>query len=207
VYTKKFIIIIRKIKNIYTYPKTNNKGLLVVFTLVFHNFTVFLLLFQDLPTDDFLAYEDIKNATGISEADLQRNLQSLACAKFKVMKKYPPSRDVGITDSFSINADFTAKLARIKISTIANKVESQEEQKETNERIEEERKHQTDACIVRVMKDRKTLGHNDLINEVTKLLANRFSPQPQMIKRRLEQLIEKEYLERMPDRKTYRYLA
>jgi len=40
------------------------------------------------------------------------------------------------------------------------------------------------------MKDRKTLGHNDLINEVTKLLANRFSPQPQMIKRRIEQLIE-----------------
>jgi len=57
------------------------------------------------------------------------------------------------------------------------------------------------------MKDRKTLGHNDLINEVTKLLANRFSPQPQMIKRRIEMLIEKEYLERMPDRKSYRYLA
>jgi cullin 3 len=76
------------------------------------------------------------------------------------------------------------------------------------------------------MKDRKTLGHNDLINEVTKLLANRFSPQPQMIKRRIEMLIEvrglinselcillkshilqKEYLERMPDRKSYRYLV
>jgi cullin 3 len=76
------------------------------------------------------------------------------------------------------------------------------------------------------MKDRKTLGHNDLINEVTRLLASRFSPQPQMIKRRIEQLIEvrgrinselctlpknsllqKEYLERMPDRKTYRYLV
>lgn len=76
------------------------------------------------------------------------------------------------------------------------------------------------------MKDRKTLGHNDLVNEVTRLLGNRFSPQPQMIKRRIEQLIEvrgpiflelcnlpkhpllqKEYLERMPDRKTYRYLV
>jgi len=76
------------------------------------------------------------------------------------------------------------------------------------------------------MKDRKTLGHNDLITEVTKLMANRFNPQPQMIKRRIEQLIEvrgrinsllcilpkhpilqKEYLERMPDRKTYRYLV
>jgi len=40
------------------------------------------------------------------------------------------------------------------------------------------------------MKDRKTLGHNDLINEVTRLMANRFNPQPQMIKRRIEQLIE-----------------
>lgn len=51
-------------------------------------------------------------------------------------------------DSFSFNADFTANLARIKISTIANKVESQEERKETTERIEEERKHQTDvSCL------------------------------------------------------------
>jgi hypothetical protein len=40
------------------------------------------------------------------------------------------------------------------------------------------------------MKDRKTLGHNDLINEVKKLLENRFSPQPQMLRRRIEQLIE-----------------
>jgi len=65
-----------------------------------------------------------------------------------VLKKHPPSRDVSTADSFSFNADFTATLARIKISTIANKVESQEERKVTTERIEEERKHQTDvSCL------------------------------------------------------------
>ena len=62
-----------------------------------------------------------------------------------MIKKHPPSRDVSTTDSFNFNADFTANLARIKISTIANKVESQEERKKTTERIEKERKYQTDV--------------------------------------------------------------
>ena len=46
------------------------------------------------------------------------------------------------------------------------------------------------ACIVRIMKDRKHLGHNDLVNEVTKLLLSRFQPEPLAIKRRIENLIE-----------------
>jgi cullin 3 len=40
------------------------------------------------------------------------------------------------------------------------------------------------------MKDRKVLGHNELVNEVTRQLAHRFQPNPAMIKRRIEALIE-----------------
>ena len=81
------------------------------------------------------------------EVDLKRHLQSLACAKFKVLKKHPASRDVNDTDTFSFNADFTSSMQRIKISTVAgsSKVENAEERKETRDRIEEERKHQIDV--------------------------------------------------------------
>ncbi|PVF92727.1 Cullin-domain-containing protein [Serendipita vermifera] len=168
---------------------------------------VILLLFEDLADDDFLTYEDIKTSTAIPDADLQRHLQSLACAKFKILKKHPPSRDVSVTDSFSFNIDFTSPLHKIKISTVASRVESQEERKETQDRIDEERKQQADACIVRVMKDRKVLGHNDLVNEVIRQLSHRFQPNPAMIKRRIEALIEREYLERREDKKSYNYLA
>ncbi|KIM33200.1 hypothetical protein M408DRAFT_325999 [Serendipita vermifera MAFF 305830] len=168
---------------------------------------VILLLFEKVADDDFLTYEDIKNSTQIPDPELQRQLQTLACAKFKILKKHPPSRDISTTDSFSFNSDFTSPLHKIKISTVASKVETQEERRETQDRIEEERKQQADACIVRVMKDRKVLGHNELVNEVTRQLAHRFHPNPAMIKRRIEALIEREYLERREDRKSYNYLA
>ena len=43
---------------------------------------------------------------------------------------------------------------------------------------------------MRVMKDRKHMTHNDLVNEVTRQLASRFQPNPMAIKRRIEGLIE-----------------
>lgn len=46
------------------------------------------------------------------------------------------------------------------------------------------------ACIVRVMKDRKTMTHNDLISEVAHQLSTRFSPSLTMIKKRIEGLID-----------------
>lgn len=51
--------------------------------------------------------------------------------------------------------------------------------------VEEDRRHLVEATIVRIMKSRRTLAHNDLIAEVTKQLANRFSAQPAFIKRRV----------------------
>ena len=47
-----------------------------------------------------------------------------------------------------------------------------------------------EACIVRIMKDRKQMGHNDLISEVAHQLSSRFSPSMSMIKKRLEGLID-----------------
>merc|ERR1712150_321473 len=74
--------------------------------------------------------------------------------------------------------------------------------------VEEDRRHLVEASLVRIMKARKTLHHNDLIAEVTKQLSVRFTPSPQFIKKRIESLIEREYLERSSDnRKVYMYVA
>lgn len=168
---------------------------------------VILLLFENLTDDEFLTYEELKTATSIPDTELQRHLQSLACAKFKILKKHPPGRDVHSSDSFSFNNDFTCPMQKIKISTVSAKVETTKERRETRDHIEEERHHQIEACIVRIMKDRKHLTHNDLVNEVTRQLASRFQPNPQNIKKRIEGLIDREYLERCEDRKSYNYLA
>lgn len=44
--------------------------------------------------------------------------------------------------------------------------------------VDEDRKPQIDAAIVRIMKARKSLDHNSIIAEVTKQLAPRFLPGP-----------------------------
>lgn len=168
---------------------------------------VVLLLFEGVKTDEQLAYLDIKTATNLSDPDLQRTLQSLACAKFRVLTKHPKGREVNTTDAFSFNEGFASPLARIKIMQVASKVENNKEREETQEQVDEERRHQVEACIVRVMKNRKTMTHNDLISEVAHQLSTRFTPSLNLIKKRIEGLIDREYLERTGDMATYRYLA
>jgi cullin 3 len=74
--------------------------------------------------------------------------------------------------------------------------------------VDEDRRHMIEAAIVRIMKARKSFAHVQLIEEVTKQLSSRFRPNPLIIKKRIESLIEREYLERSStDRKSYNYLA
>ena len=58
------------------------------------------------------------------------------------------------------------------------------------------RRHMLEAAIVRVMKSRKTMDHAGLTAEVLRQVAPRFPAQPPDIKRRIEALIERDYLER-----------
>jgi cullin 3 len=59
------------------------------------------------------------------------------------------------------------------------------------------------------LRQRKELGHSQLITEVISQLVGRFKPEIAMVKRRIEDLIVREYLERAEEfsSPTYRYLA
>ncbi|XP_047314720.1 cullin-3A-like [Impatiens glandulifera] len=165
-----------------------------------------LMLFNNA---DRLTYKEIEQATEIPAPDLKRSLQSLACVKGKnVLRKEPMSKEVGEEDSFLFNDKFTSKLYKVKIGTVVAQKESEPEKQETRQRVEEDRKPQIEAAIVRIMKSRRVLDHNNIIAEVTKQLQSRFLPNPVVIKKRIESLIEREFLERdKVDRKLYRYLA
>ena len=146
---------------------------------------------------DHLAYSDIAEATGIPGGELKRNLQSLALVKGKnVLRKEPQSKEVEDGDVFHFNDKFTSKLHKVKISTVAAQKESEPEKQETRQRVEDDRKPQIEAAIVRIMKARRVLDHNAIVSEVTKQLQNRFMPNPAVIKKRVESLIEREFLER-----------
>ena len=111
-------------------------------------------------------------------------------------------------DEFSVNDGFTSKLTRIKIQLVSGRGESEPQRKETRLKVDDDRKHEIEAAIVRIMKARKKMLHNHLVTEVTHQLKARFMPDPTLIKKRVESLIEREYLERdKSDLKLYNYLA
>eukprot|EP00163_Fabomonas_tropica_P030098 TRINITY_DN6688_c0_g1_i14.p1 TRINITY_DN6688_c0_g1~~TRINITY_DN6688_c0_g1_i14.p1 ORF type:complete len:450 (+),score=116.75 TRINITY_DN6688_c0_g1_i14:151-1350(+) len=161
-----------------------------------------LLLYNDY---DNLTYEEIKEHTGIEDLELQRTLLSVSVAKVALLKKEPRSKDVSPTDTFTFNPKFKHKLFRIKVNQIQMK-ETEQEQQDTTERVFLDRQYQIDAAIVRIMKTRKTLSHQLLINELFNQL--KFPVKPADLKKQIESLIDREYLERSKDNaSTYNYLA
>ncbi|KAK9475523.1 Cullin [Dipodascopsis tothii] len=172
---------------------------------------VILMLFNDVSDDEFLSFEQIKQSTLIPEIELIRNLQSLAVApKSKILLKEPKSKDVKPTDKFCFNKNFESKLRRIAFPTVAymNKTETESERRDTMDKVEQLRRYQTDAAIVRIMKARKVMEHNLLVAEVTAQLTSRFQPNASLIKKRIDAMLEREYIERSADnRQEYHYLV
>ncbi|KAH7115216.1 Cullin [Dendryphion nanum] len=173
---------------------------------------VILLLFNDLPGDQFLTFEEIQAQTNIPNADLIRNLQSLAVApKTRILIKEPMSKDVKSEDKFYFNEGFNGKFVKIKVGVVSsgNKVESDRERRDTEKKNDDSRAFCVEAAIVRIMKQRKELAHQKLVLETLGQLSSQFKPEVTMIKKRIESLIEREYLERIEGAKldSYRYLA
>ncbi|KAJ5713217.1 uncharacterized protein N7483_010398 [Penicillium malachiteum] len=166
---------------------------------------IVLLLFNDVAEGDSLAYSDIQEQTGLSDPELKRTLQSLACAKYRVLAKNPKGKEVEPTDQFTYNPNFTDPKMRIKINQIQLK-ETKEENKSTHERVAADRNYETQAAIVRIMKSRKTIKHSELIVEVIEATRNRGTLQPADIKVSIEKLIERDYMER-GEGKIYKYVA
>ena len=163
-----------------------------------------LLLFNSA-RDESMTAREILDASGVEDGECRRTLQSLACGKHRVLTKTPKGRDVADTDVFTVNAAFTERLFRVKINSIQLR-ETEADAAETNEKVFQDRQYQIDACLVRVMKTRKSLAHQSLVSETFAQIA--FPAKPADVKKRIESLIEREYLERdRNDPQTYNYLA
>jgi cullin 3 len=162
-----------------------------------------LMLFNDR---NQLSFHDLLQKMQIEDNELKPNLIPLL--KFKILQKSPMGADFKMEDKYSVNFGFQNQSYKVKIPVIVNKQQKAIEDSDIKAKVEDDRKHMIEAVIVKVMKSRKRLAHNELITEATKLLKNKFNPDPIIIKKRIEGLIERDYLERdKDDRKFYKYLA
>jgi len=163
-----------------------------------------LLLFNG---EEDLDVSTIHQSIGQTDIGLTKKLlQTLWCAKYKILNKMsnfdPSEKGIADNETFNVNHTFTCPHRKIKIPPPSS------EETHNKERVEEDRSIAIEAAIVRIMKARKHLTHQQLVSEVLTQLAF-FKPNPKVIKQRIEHLIEREYLERDPTQQAsvYRYLA
>ena len=134
----------------------------------------------------------------------------------KHLLKDPPSDTIEASDRFSINDWFTSKSYRVEVKSIEEKSKGQLKEEET-QKIDNDRRIQIDATIVRMMKQCKTMEHTQSISEVRfshlessrnfsfrpsqgiDQLKNRFPIDPKLFNSRIQRLIELNYLSRSKD--------
>jgi cullin 1 len=160
-----------------------------------------LLLFN---SEESLAFDEIRDRLNLPEEDVMRTLHSLSCAKYKILTKTPEGRTIDpAKDVFAYNAKFTDRARRIKVP-----MPPVDEKKKVLEDVDKDRRYAIDAAIVRTMKSRKVLPHQQLVLEVVTQLTKMFKPDFKIIKKRIEDLISREYLERDKDNpQVFKYIA
>lgn len=79
----------------------------------------------------------------------------------KPYNSYSQSQSQTIPGQFLILFFSLISIFRVKIQTVAAKGESEPERKETRSKVDEDRKHEIEAAIVRIMKSRKKLSVSD----------------------------------------------
>ncbi|KAI8381581.1 Cullin [Radiomyces spectabilis] len=151
------------------------------------------------------SYEELQKNTGLTPEAINPALGILVKAKVLLLCD---SEKVGDAASrYELNFDFKSKKVRINLN-MQMRTEQKAETEETHKTIEEDRKFLMQAAIVRIMKTRKVMSHMTLMNEVMSQLQSRFQPRVPDIKKCIDILLEKEFIERAEGQKDmYSYVA
>jgi cullin 3 len=155
-----------------------------------------------------MTFDEICTITKIQPSIMVHHLMTLAHPSYKILQKNPNSPDLSADHKFRLNPGYESKSLRIQVRIIEIASLCDSEKTKEFEEIQVQRRNIIDATIVRIMKTRKTLNHQNLMAEIFTAVQARFKPDPHLVKKRIEDLIEKEYLKRSEDdRSVYEYLA
>lgn len=161
-----------------------------------------LLQFNTLPKHTF---SELCASTGLSEAALKGALYGLM--KAKVLNVSNTDNPWTLSNTWEVNRGFKSKKLRVKVD-VPMRSETVASSEATQRVIAQDRELMIQAAIVRVMKARNILKNQLLITATIELLSARFKPTIPDIKKCIDILLEKEYIERQEgDRDTYQYVA
>ncbi|KIY44800.1 Cullin-domain-containing protein [Fistulina hepatica ATCC 64428] len=149
-------------------------------------------------TQDTLSLNELVTATSITKEILTQVLAVLVKARVLINEE---------EDQYDLNPNFKSKKIRVNLN-MPIKAEVKAESTEVLKIVDEDRKYVIQATIVRIMKARKTMKNQQLVQEVIAQLSQRFAPKVPDIKKAIDTLLEKDYMERVDGAKdTFAYLA
>jgi len=161
-----------------------------------------LLMFNDTQ-EDVVSYDDMVAATQITKEILDPSIAVFV--KARVLTPEPANGGTESGTNYRLNHGFKHKKLKVNLN-ITIKGETKQEAEDTHKNIEEDRKLLIQSAIVRIMKSRKQMRNQLLIQETILQISTRFKPSIQDIKKCIDILLEKEYLERL-DGDEFGYLA
>eukprot|EP00388_Colpodella_angusta_P037293 GDKK01041213.1.p1 GENE.GDKK01041213.1~~GDKK01041213.1.p1 ORF type:complete len:855 (-),score=200.00 GDKK01041213.1:76-2538(-) len=157
---------------------------------------------------------ELAKMMGMDSSMAKKVIATLCFAKgLRILKKIAADEatankaTIASDDKFVVNTSFTASVRRLKLPVPAlMDKEAKSGAVSGQARVEEDRSHQIDAAIVRIMKANRVMSSQDLINEVQQQLQF-FKPHQKVIKLRFDSLLERDYMKRDTDTNKFVYVA
>lgn len=155
---------------------------------------------------DVLTLAQIAEMANVTRDVVRQHIVGLVLAK--VLLEHKTSE--GESTAFHINLDFHHRKNRVHIPQV-QKIQSMPKDQEVptvSSEVLEDRSMAIQAAVVRIMKSRRELSHSMLMTQVVQMLKDTFLPNVAMIKKSIELLIEKEYIQRKSECSSdYTYVA
>ncbi|KEP45453.1 putative SCF complex protein cullin 1, partial [Rhizoctonia solani 123E] len=145
-----------------------------------------------------LHLDELDSATSIPKGLLTQVLAVLVRARILVNNE---------ASQYSLNTNFRSKKIRVKLNH-SIKAEVKGESADVLKTVNEDRKYVIQATVVRIMKARQTMRNQSLVQEVMSQISTRFAPRNADIKKAIDKLLEKEYIERVDgEMDSFKYIA
>ncbi|KRX03349.1 Cullin repeat-like-containing domain [Pseudocohnilembus persalinus] len=162
-----------------------------------------LLIFLTLQeNNNKLTFSKLLEDTQINKEELDFNLQP--CFKLKILNRVQKDGPVQESEEVSVNMNFSFKQRKIKCipggkaANTKQDKEHQQNQDKLKKEIDQERTYVIEACLVRIMKGKRSAKVNELIPECIQMITN-FKAEIPPIKKSIDSLIERDYLRRKQD--------
>ncbi|CAK9817563.1 Cul2 [Anthophora quadrimaculata] len=163
-----------------------------------------LLLFEHC---DSIQCKEAASSLRLSHDQLVKHATSLVDSK--ILKKSTEG-ELEEDTVLTLNFDYHNKRTKFRITGALQRdiPHERHDVEATHRSVDDDRKMYLQAAIVRIMKSRRVLRHNQLVQEVLSQSKVTFAPSISMIKKCIEALIDKQYIERTPNNADeYSYVA